>query len=548
MADKLVKKEVGADGLPLMRVSGYLISAVHTPFVWCLDNLLSQGWISDAEYVQLTEGMTAAMTAFRESIPAEVANRPYSGTAYQLAHEAKMEEAKAEAPAVVMYDQAEQEKQNVLTQWLTGLTEKLGRIVAKVSDKPVPEEKPIDEKADSSVRFFKDKAGDWWMLGIYSNRWKDLQGEILSEAAHLEYARWVNATGFEPAVTLAHQPRLSEKFWKNMFRRFGNDIPEFNKLIGEIYKDFGFARVKRIVPLNGFVLAVAKVDPSKKDVAEKLSKVSNLAMSHGCLAFKETVDFNLDKTPVNIVDKYRSFEVTVLSKGNAANAVTIPIFVEARTMTKSMSDADRDLLSKILPEEMVAQVDTVTSSLEKDLNERLAFKDDPKEESKKEAVAEEVKEPEVAAPAAAETPAEAPAEALPASAPAESSEVEAVVEAVIKSLNTDGLKSVLSDIQTQLVELKEKVAELDGLKVQVKQLSRSDDEKIAAQLAPPARPGIDWGAAPSRSTANLVEAGDQNLKEKETIAVGDASLDPSKGAGQLDPNNPIHAMLFSKLK
>src|SRR5574341_198063 len=71
----------------------------------------------------------------------------------------------------------------------------------------------------STVRVFKDKKGQWWFFGIYSNKYEDRDEEILSEKAHKEYIKWLNKTGFQPVITAYHQPRMPLGFWSAVLDR-----------------------------------------------------------------------------------------------------------------------------------------------------------------------------------------------------------------------------------------------------------------------------------------------------------------------------------------
>jgi hypothetical protein len=57
------------------------------------------------------------------------------------------------------------------------------------------------------VTFKQDKNGDWWFIGLYSNKFKDREEEIISEEAHREYTEWARSKGIKPQITLFHMPR-----------------------------------------------------------------------------------------------------------------------------------------------------------------------------------------------------------------------------------------------------------------------------------------------------------------------------------------------------
>src|SRR3990167_820677 len=75
----------------------------------------------------------------------------------------------------------------------------------------------------SFVTFKQDKAGDWWFIGLYSNKFEDREQEIISEAAHKEYVEWANEKGFQPPVTAYHMPHMKYGFWKKVMTAYEED-------------------------------------------------------------------------------------------------------------------------------------------------------------------------------------------------------------------------------------------------------------------------------------------------------------------------------------
>lgn len=200
-------------------------------------------------------------------------------------------------------------------------------------------------------------------------------------------------------------------------------------------------------------------------------------------------------------------------------------------MTKSMNDSDREFLTQSgLPEDLIDNIDEVTATIEKQMNERLAFKDGAPEGGE-----EKPKEEEVA-PVVEETTPATVGEPAPTGS-------EEIVAEVMKALNVDGLRSALVSLDSKITEISGKLDELESLKVQVKELAQSEDEKIAAKITAPAKPGIDWGVAASQSDETTLTAKEAEKKTKEKI--GDPKLAADKP--QLDKNNPLHAMVYGPL-
>lgn len=389
-------------------------------------------------------------------------------------------------------------------------------------DKPAPAnvyrlagKTPPSGTKEASVKFFKDKIGQWWMLGLYSNRWMDREHEILSEASHKEYASWVNETGFKPQVTVYHLPKMPEGFWEKVWSKWGDNVKRLNEIVSKVYEKTSLGEVERIVYLNGFSIAVAKIYPERYDAAEKLAAMQDVGMSHGFLAMAESSpeDFSSVKDTVNIIEKYRSFEVTVLLRERAANYGTAPLFVEEKSVT--YTDKDREFMAELLPDEVVDGFDTDTKAASEFMDMFLDYKEladpvsekadkpiDEEEDTEEEDMEKENKkeqETEVQAPPVVE---ETPSPEVVAS-PSET--VDEAVEKVMKALNLDSLQEVLSTIVTNQKALADEIEALKAEKKQVeqdlKELKKSEDEKIAEKYSPINWAQVGFSATQSKETA-----------------------------------------------
>ncbi len=141
--------------------------------------------------------------------------------------------------------------------------------------------------SDAGGAFMLKQIGDelWW-LGIYSNMFRDRERDILAEKAHAEFAEHCVETGEYPVLRLFHTP--------------GTDIGE----------------TKQITTHEGFAIAAGTINPGMEALAHKLEKSGALAMSHG---FRYRV---VDKSADGVVSQYRTFEISVLPAGAAANSLT----------------------------------------------------------------------------------------------------------------------------------------------------------------------------------------------------------------------------------
>lgn len=429
----------------------------------------------------------------------------------------------------------------------------------------------------SSAQFFKSASGDWYALLIYSNKYEDRESDILSSESHQEYAKWVNEKGFRPAITLFHQPVLDKRLWIKAFEMYGDNIPKLNEIVQKVYRDsgIGIADVERVTVMNGFTFMLGKVYSEKKATAEKLSTMKDLGTSHSFVA----MDFTNRENSGMIVNKYRTFEGTILPRKRAANLLTLSVLQEkAMADGMKMTDDDRKWLSGVIGEETVAGLEKATAGLEKEFDGILAFKalaeaeETPAEDKPVETVPVETAPVETApvetAPVettepAAEEKAKKPADKMPMDpedmqdqgadedtedangkkkkAPAKSApetvSAEAVATAVMKLLNVEELQNVLKGLADGQKELTEKVTALEGVAKTVDELKKSDDQKIAQAFTPMA-----WQAfQPTKATPP------ENQKDLKEQVKKEAPKDPGVKT-KVDPNNPLDIGLWQYLK
>ncbi len=399
---------------------------------------------------------------------------------------------------------------------------------------------PPNGSKEAQVKFFKDKQGQWWMMGIYSNRWMDREQEIISEAAHKEYAEWVNKTGFKPQVVVYHLPHLPEGFWEKVWDRWGNNVEKLNQVVKQAYSKTSIGEVQRIVYLNGFSMSVAKIYPEKYEVVEKLASLSDVGMSHGFLVYavSDPDDFSSLKDTVNIIEKYRSHEVSVLLRERAANYGTAPIFVEEK---KVYSAKDREfILAAGVPEDVIDALDMNTKEASEVMDAILDHKEladpeaavespsvtpptpetkasdmpmmDEEEDEEDDMEDEDKKKSDEKETPAAETP----VTETPVAEAKETTSTEEIVSAVVKALNIEQLQTLLSDLVTNQQKMAEEIASLKAAHVaveeNVKVLAKSEDEKIAEKLTPV----VNWGGV-GYSASKDKEAGVVSAKDAEEI-------------------------------
>lgn len=343
--------------------------------------------------------------------------------------------------------------------------------------------------AKSFATFKQDKAGDWWFIGLYSNKFEDREQEIISEAAHKEYVAWANEKGFQPPVTAYHLPRQKPGFWKKVMTAYESDkisTDAMNGLMESAYRKYALARTQHLFYSNGFVGVVAKVYQEKIEAAKRLSESDyDLGMSHG---------FTNVQISDNIFDRYRSFEFSLLLRDRAANLFTFGRIMEGQTV---FSDQDKKVLNDIEPG-LADELDEVTSKMSQTLEEGgVAFKQEGEEE-------------EAPAPDEETTPEEESGKGYTA-----------LVSKLVADLGLNDLQKVL---QTNFETIDKRFGALEQL---VEKVQKTEDEQIAAQYYRP-----DWSkiSRPTASKDNIVPETQPEAK-KDTGVPGWSELALKEASG-----------------
>lgn len=315
-----------------------------------------------------------------------------------------------------------------------------------------------------TFQVFKGLDGAYYALGRVTNKWRDRdvakhpKGEIITDAAHKEFVAYLNAS-----------PALGPELWS--------------------WHTPGTARKSRAVwwdYADGFV---SMLWPLEESEAKQFDPSETLGMSHGFYVLERDAAQGL-------ITKYRSFEGSELPPEWTANPWTsLEVLKEAKAM--SFSPDQRNFLVKRFGEERVSAIEADTANLAKALD-LLGV------ESK-----------------SAEAPAAAPA------APA-GPEAEEAFETLKHILNVEGLNTVITTLQEQnktlaaqaalVPELQKKLETLDAA---VKQLTKTDDEKMADQIQPKIKP-ITWGfQASADDKSKLTDAEKDKFKtQKPTTSEG----------------------------
>lgn len=328
---------------------------------------------------------------------------------------------------------------------------------------------------------FKDAKGVWRWVAVFSNKFKDRDGETLAEAAHLKYVAKADELGKYPELRLWHVP--------------GSRV--------------GYAEMVDYV--DGFMLSAGRFDPGMEPAAARLAELADdLGISHGFL-------YPVWAKKDGVVWEYWTFELSPLPRSKEANEWTV---FGAEATAKGVGDMPmapekRAFLVDVIGEEKTAAVEESLATFSKDLEEHgidwkevgQAFMEPPwTPASDSQPVVE-------AEPAAVE--------AAPAEVPAPDKEKEDEPEGpTLQELSSkvDALGSHFEGMNTTLGEIA----------AAVKDLQRSDDEKVAAAMAPRRREP-DPSARATGSPENVVD----DDKAAAIVASG----------GEPDPNAPVNPVM-----
>jgi cation transport regulator ChaB len=229
---------------------------------------------------------------------------------------------------------------------------------------------------------------------------------------------------------------------------------------------------------HGFLMASGTFDKEQKDVANKLAIDSNLGVSHG-------YNYHYSDKEKGIIDWYRTFEISPLPKESAANPYTgIEII---RQEAKDMNPNKRTFLVGKLGEDRVRELESRPAEMEKSLKDQgIEYK-------------EIIETPTLPAPAT----------------PASTKEIaDADVKAVTESEAFKAINTALTEAKAKSDKLETTILEMGKT---IKELQKTDDEKIAAVIAPksPLAAGLKRA---SESKDNLVDP----EKDKELTGVNAA--------------------------
>lgn len=376
----------------------------------------------------------------------------------------------------------------------------------KAFNKPAP--KNIYDIAGESMpvsnrsTIYKDNAGQMWFFGVYSNNFEDKVGDILTEAAHEEYAQWVKSTGVRPPITIAHQPTFPPAFHLVHLLALLDgqiDANTFSQNLKELYSPYAFAETTTVIPLNGFTFVLGKVYDNKRSLVESLlPQLKSWGMSHGFIRLQSNG---------NIINKYRTFEFSILPDDIAANwATSVGLITKGgkqpmNDILKSLSQEDQDTLQELL-NAPVEELESATSKARTILQQLLSSKGLEEVEVEPEEETTEVVEEDVVEDT-------------------KSISVE-LRSQIFEDLKIDELVQTLKSMGDKITSQE---ARIETLVAEIETLKATEDEKIALQFQAPNWSGIFAEKSGTTDKDKLKEI-KENLPEEAV-------------AEKVDPNNPL---------
>lgn len=298
---------------------------------------------------------------------------------------------------------------------------------------------------------YKGVDGENYWLGIVSNNFKDRDGEIITESAHVEYMAYLDANpGKAPELWTWHTPGTGRKaratFWD--------------------YAD-GF---------TVFGGALTKAEASAYTPGEVLG------MSHGFSGTKQG----------SLIVRYRDFEVSELPIDKAANPWTDFATIVKEVSTMAFDADKRSYLVKRHGEDYVV-------ALESQLEQTAKVLKDAGVEYK------ELSEVKVEAVTPVSPVVAAVVEVQPTTPTVD---ISAVAKELATVLNLDGLNALLVKQTEQIVTLSATISEQQK---QLDKLSATADEQIAKAINPTIAPRL-WGVSAATSPQTVISEKQQTDK------------------------------------
>lgn len=310
---------------------------------------------------------------------------------------------------------------------------------------------------------------DRW-LGWVTNNFLDRDGEILTEKSHQEYIEYLDANPSEaPELWTFHIKGTARKnkadFWGHV---------------------------------NGFVVMGGELTPQEAKSFNELGDTLDLAMSHGFFVYRKDG---------NEIGRYRTFEVSVLPRDEAANPWTdFTTVYEVNSMSK-LTAKQRELAVQLHGEDFIQDLEEST----KDRSELLKALGVQQKAKADEAEAEQAETTSETAVPDEQDDQQEDSGNDDTEKSVGTATLDEITKAVVKGLNLEGLAQA---IKAQNDKVDEAIKAING---RLEALETDTDEKMEKMLTPRAA-GFDWSSAfrPSTHEKNAIEK-DKDGKPKEEI-------------------------------
>lgn len=363
--------------------------------------------------------------------------------------------------------------------------------------------------------FYKDTKGVLWFIGVYSNNFADRHDEIITEKAHEEFVGWLKEKKIKPPIVFIHEPNYPDVLHAVHYLGLVTGritAEEFNSNLLKLYENTAIGQMETAFVMNGFTFVVAKIFEDKRAVAEKLMKrQESWGMSHGFIV--------VDKSD-NIINKYRSFEFSLLPNNWVANRGT-PIIIKEGKMEeiaelKALDEKDRELLTEIFSKDSEKSLEEKTAAAQSIFSKILASKGDHMMDMDEEEDEDEDEEEK---------------------GKTKSKSYEEIRAQIYEDLKVKELMGVLENIGKKMTEQDALIKEqAEQIKLLVGQVKKTEDQMVADMFEP-----MNWNALFAKSLD--AKPGDEELAKQ----LREDAPPPPVEKKDFNPENPIDSLLWGQL-
>ncbi len=301
--------------------------------------------------------------------------------------------------------------------------EKARDLVRGDKDDGPPEAPPKPQpEGGGAFKVFKDQAGNYRWLSVYSNNLWDRDGEVIPASEHAKFIKQVDESGKYPELWTWHTPGTR------------SGVADLLDLTTE-----------------GFAMAGGLFDTGKEAVAKSLAEMESLGVSHG---------FSYEsKTAAGEILGYKTFEISPLPRARAANTYTGIL----------IGDTDEENLMSLTPEKKAFLTEVHGAEFVSGLEAQLS-------KAKVTAEGKGIDFKDLLADLSGET-APAPAAAPAPTAPAPKDEP--VVVATSVSVDGQELVKALSPVTDAIATLVERLEVVEAGQAEAKETAKAEEKSIA---------------------------------------------------------------------